>query len=50
MAEYDLIDVIAIKQLYARHYFQAALEPYFCFLGLQAVFISLLGKGQSRTD
>jgi hypothetical protein len=34
--EHGSIDVIAIKQLYASHYFQTALDLYFCIPGLQA--------------
>jgi hypothetical protein len=42
------IDVIAIKQLYASHYFQTALDLYFCVPGNSEGFYLVTVKGSEQ--
>ena len=46
--EHGLIDVVAIKQLYASHYFQAALELYFCLPRSPSGFYLITVKGSEQ--
>ena len=42
------IDVVAIKQLYASHYFQTALDLYFCVPGESKGFYLVTVKGSEQ--
>jgi hypothetical protein len=42
------IDVVAIKQLYASHYFQTALDLYFCIPGVSNGFYLVTVKGSEQ--
>ena len=48
VTEHGLIDVIAIKQLYASHYFQTALELYFCLPRSPRGFYLVTVKGSEQ--
>jgi hypothetical protein len=46
--EHGLVDVVAIKQLYASHYFQTALEMYFCLPRSPNGFYLITVKGSEQ--
>jgi len=46
--EHGPIDVVAIKQLYASHYFQTALDLYFCISGNTEGFYLVTVKGSEQ--
>jgi hypothetical protein len=46
--EHGQIDVVAIKQLYASHYFQTALDLYFCIPGKTEGFYLVTVKGSEQ--
>jgi hypothetical protein len=46
--EHGLVDVVATKQLYASHYFQAALELYFCLPQSPSGFYLITVKGSEQ--
>jgi hypothetical protein len=46
--EHGPIDVVAIKQLYASHYFQTALDLYFCVPGNSQGFYLVTVKGSEQ--
>jgi hypothetical protein len=46
--EHGPIDVVAIKQLYASHYFQTALDLYFCVPGDRKGFYLVTVKGSEQ--
>jgi hypothetical protein len=48
VTEHGLIDVVAIKQLYASHYFQTALELYFCLPRSPRSFYLVTVKGSEQ--
>jgi len=48
VTEHGLIDVVAIKQLYASHYFQTALELYFCLPRSPSGFYLITVKGSEQ--
>lgn len=48
VTEHGLIDVVAIKQLYASHYFQTALELYFCLPRSPSGFYLITLKGSEQ--
>jgi hypothetical protein len=47
-SEHGPIDVVAIKQLYASHYFQTALDLYFCVPGNSEGFYLVTVKGSEQ--
>jgi hypothetical protein len=47
-AEHGPVDVIAIKQLYANHYFETALDLYFCIPRTQGGFYLITVKGSEQ--
>ena len=48
IGEHGPIDVVAIKQLYASHYFQTALDIYFCVPGTSGTFYLVTLKGSEQ--
>lgn len=48
MAEHGQVDVVGIKQLYASHYFQTALDLYFCVPRTSSEYYLITVKGSDQ--
>jgi hypothetical protein len=48
MAEHGPVDVVGIKQLYASHYFQTALDLYFCIPRTSSEYYLITVKGSEQ--